>query len=282
MKTSYTYDGAGRFSYAEEKKGSTFNSSWQYCYDLAGNLTNQDTTEDCPHGTTYTINDAQQITSKNGSTTNWSYDAEGHETAGASTPEGTRTGEKWSDHSQLTSLTMGGTAYEGHYGSTDQSERIRLGDTHFHNGPLGLSAASTAGADTGFNREPGGTLHSMTREGKPYFYLTDAIGSVIAVSDETGEKVNTYSYSPRGVQQGPGVSTAARLSRAAALSSSSIRSLPRRGPSSSWMTHHTPPTEWAALNGPASDRSKMSSSRRRPRPSSRTRARASMPACSRR
>ncbi|MEW2390121.1 RHS repeat-associated core domain-containing protein [Streptomyces venezuelae] len=201
MKTSYTYDGAGRFSYAEEKKGSTINSSWQYCYDLAGNLTSQGTAEGCPRGTTYTINDAQQITAKNGSTTNWSHDAEGHETAGASTPEGTRTGEKWSDHSQLTSLTVGGTTFDGRYGSTDQSERIKLGDTYFHNGPLGLSATSTTGVDTGFNREPGGTLNSMTRDGKTYFYLTDALGSVVAVTDESGTKVNTYSYSPRGVQR---------------------------------------------------------------------------------
>ncbi len=199
MKTSYTYDGAGRFSYAEEKKGSTLNSSWQYCYDLAGNLTSQGTAEGCPRGTTYTINDAQQITAKNDSTTNWSYDAEDNETAGASTPEGTRTGEKWSGHSQLTSLTLDSKKYDGQYGSTDQSERIKLGDTYFHNGPLGLSATSTAGVDTGFNREPGGTLNSMTRDGKTYFYLTDALGSVVAVTDEAGEKVNTYSYSPRGV-----------------------------------------------------------------------------------
>ncbi|MGW6529114.1 RHS repeat-associated core domain-containing protein [Streptomyces venezuelae] len=201
MKTNYTYDGAGRFSYAAEKKGSTLNESWQYCYDLAGNLTSQGTAEGCPRGTTYTINDAQQITAKNGTSTNWSYDAEGHETAGASTPEGTRTGEQWSDHSQLTSLTVGGATYEGRYGSTDQSERVKLGDTYFHNGPFGLSATSTAGADTGFNREPGGTLNSMTRDGKTYFYLTDALGSVVAVTDETGEKVNSYSYSPRGVQR---------------------------------------------------------------------------------
>nr|WP_232627224.1 RHS repeat-associated core domain-containing protein [Streptomyces alfalfae] len=198
-KTSYTYDGAGRFSYAAENKGTALNSSWQYCYDLAGNLTSQGTEKGCPRGTTYSINDAQQITAKNGSSANWSYDAEGNETAGASTPEGTRTGEKWSDHSQLTSLTVGGTTYAGQYGSTDQSERIKLGDTYFHNGPLGLSATSTAGKDTGFNREPGGTLNSMTRDGKTYFYLTDAIGSVVAITDESGAKVNTYAYSPRGV-----------------------------------------------------------------------------------
>ncbi|MFD3973927.1 RHS repeat-associated core domain-containing protein [Streptomyces cyaneofuscatus] len=200
-KTSYEYDKSGRFAYAAETKGSTLTSSWQYCYDLAGNLTSQGTDKGCPRGTTYTINDAQQITAKDGSTTNWSYDQIGNETAAASTPETTRTGIKWTDHSQMTSITTGGKTYAGQYGSTDQSERIKLGDTFFHNGPLGLSATSTAGVDTGFNREPGGTLNSMTREGKNHYYLTDALGSVVALADESGTKVNTYAYSPRGVQR---------------------------------------------------------------------------------
>jgi hypothetical protein len=156
----------------------------------------------CLPGTTYTINDAQQITARNGSTTNWSYDKIGNETAGASTPEGTRTGEAWSDYSQLTSLTVAGKAYTGQCGSTDQSERIKLGDTFFHNGPLGLSAKTTAGVDMGFNREPGGNLNSMTTGGKSYYYLTDAIGSVVALADETGTKVNSYAYSPRSVERG--------------------------------------------------------------------------------
>ncbi|WP_444545478.1 RHS repeat-associated core domain-containing protein [Streptomyces xanthochromogenes] len=199
LKTSYTYDVAGRFSYAKEEKGSTLNSSWQYCYDLAGNLTSQGTDPGCPRGTTYTVNDAQQITGKNGSTANWSYDQAGNETAGASTPEGTRTAEKWSDYSQLTSLAVGGTTYTGQYASTDQSERTKLGQTTFHNGPLGLSAETTGTVDTGFNREPGGTLNSMTTGGKAYYYLTDALGSVIGLADETGTKVDTYTYSPRGV-----------------------------------------------------------------------------------
>ncbi|PSM41187.1 Wall-associated protein [Streptomyces dioscori] len=199
MKTTYEYDKAGRFSYAEEKKGATLNSSWQYCYDLAGNLTSQGVDKGCPRGTLYTYNDAQQLTSKNGSTTNWSYDQAGNETAGASTPEGTRTSETWSDFSQLTSVTVAGKTYPGEYGSTDSSERHRLGDTYFHPGPLGLAAETTAGADTGFVREAEGTLNSMTRDGKAYYYLTDALGSVVGLADESGTKVNTYSYSPRGV-----------------------------------------------------------------------------------
>ncbi len=65
----------------------------------------------------------------------------------------------------MASITVAAKTYAGQYGSTDQSERIKLGDTYFHNGPLGLSAKTTAGVDMGFNREPGGTLNSMTTGG---------------------------------------------------------------------------------------------------------------------
>ncbi|WP_237500793.1 RHS repeat-associated core domain-containing protein [Streptomyces sp. SID8370] len=200
LKTTYTYDSAGRFSFAEEKKGATQTSAWQYCYDAAGNLTSQGVTKGCPRGTTYDVNDANQITAKNGSSTNWSYDKAGNETAGAPTETATRTGSQWNGFSQNTSLTVGGRTYAAQYGATDQSERIKLGDTFFHNGPLGLSAKSQGGTDMGFDREPGGTLNSMTTGGKAYFYLTDALGSVVAMADESGTKVNTYSYSPRGVR----------------------------------------------------------------------------------
>ncbi|MCS0601441.1 DUF6531 domain-containing protein [Streptomyces sp. LP11] len=201
LKRTYSYDGAGRFSYAkEENKGGKLNTSFQYCYDLAGNLTSQGTDQGCPGGTTYTYNDAQELTAKSSTKGGWSYDPIGNETAADSNPDSTRTAEKWTDHSQLSSLTVNGKTYAGQYGSTDQSERIALGDTVFHNGPLGLSAKTTAGTDMGFNREPGGTLNSMTTGGKTYYYLTDALGSVVALADIDGNKVDSYTYSPRGVR----------------------------------------------------------------------------------
>jgi hypothetical protein len=72
------------------------------------------------------------LTSKSSSTGIWSYDKIGNETAGASTDDYIRTGETWSDHLQMTSITVNGKTYAGQYGDLDQSERIRLGDTYFH------------------------------------------------------------------------------------------------------------------------------------------------------
>ncbi|MEU8470574.1 RHS repeat-associated core domain-containing protein [Streptomyces sp. NPDC029006] len=199
-KRTYDYDGAGRFSYAKEEKAGSITDSWQYCYDLAGNLTSQGTDPGCPRGTTYTYNDAQELTAKSSTSGGWSYDPIGNETAGASADDYLRTAETWTDHSQMSSITVNGKTYAGQYGSTDQSERIKLGDTVFHNGPLGLSAKTTAGADMGFNREPGGTLNSMTTGGRSYYYLTDALGSVVGLADVDGNKVDSYTYSPRGVR----------------------------------------------------------------------------------
>ncbi|WP_328634791.1 hypothetical protein [Streptomyces sp. NBC_00356] len=39
----------------------------------------------------------------------------------------------------------------------------------------------------------------MARHGKAYYYLTDALDSVIALADDQGTKVNTYAYSPHDV-----------------------------------------------------------------------------------
>ncbi|WP_446696829.1 RHS repeat-associated core domain-containing protein [Streptomyces lonarensis] len=197
--TSYDYDSAGRFSYAAERDGGEIVESWQYCYDPAGNLTSQGVSPGCPRGTTYTVNAASQITAKNGDSDGWSYDAAGNETAAAPTEATTRTDGQWSAFSQLTGVTVAGQEYAGEYASSDNSERVRLGDTHFHHGPLGLSATTTDEADTGFVREPGGTLNSFTRDGRSHYYITDAIGSVVAVIDEDGDRLNAYSYSPRGV-----------------------------------------------------------------------------------
>ncbi|BFO18468.1 hypothetical protein SHKM778_48560 [Streptomyces sp. KM77-8] len=48
------------------------------------------------------------------------------------------------------------------HAGTDNSERTKLGPTWFHHTALGLASTTTDGVDTGFIREPAGTLNSMT------------------------------------------------------------------------------------------------------------------------
>ncbi|TDT42046.1 RHS repeat-associated protein [Streptomyces sp. BK208] len=198
-RTDYSYDGAGRLSLAKETDPQGRETSWQYCFDAAGNLTSQGDRIGCPAPTAYTYNDASQLTARNGVTTGWSYDKAGNETAGAPTEQAARSAEQYTDYGQLKSLTTGGTSYAAQYASTDSSERTRLGDTVFHNGPLGLSGQTRAGKDTEFVREPGGTLNSASTGGASYYYLTDALGSVIGLVDESGKRSNTYAYTPTGL-----------------------------------------------------------------------------------
>ncbi|MET9987571.1 hypothetical protein [Streptomyces rochei] len=119
LKTSYTYDSQDRLSYAlEADAAGARKASWLYCWDKAGNLTSRDGSKNtCPGGTTYTYNDASELTGKNGSTT----DKLGTETAAAgNTP---RTGESWTDYSQLSGITVGGKTYDLVHAGTTNAER---------------------------------------------------------------------------------------------------------------------------------------------------------------
>ncbi|GAA2943046.1 RHS repeat-associated core domain-containing protein [Streptomyces erythrogriseus] len=202
LKTTYTYDSQDRLSYAlEADSAGARKASWLYCWDKAGNLTSQDGSKNtCPGGTTYTYNDASELTGKNGSTSGWSYDKLGNETGAAS---GTaRTNESWTDYSQLAGITAGAKTYDLVHAGTTNAERTKLGSTWFHHTALGLASTTTNGVDTGFIREPAGTLNSMTTGGKSYYYLTDATGNVLGLADDAGKRTHTYAYGPTGLPRG--------------------------------------------------------------------------------
>ncbi|KJK34563.1 Wall-associated protein [Streptomyces variegatus] len=201
-KTTYDYDSQDRLRYAlEADSAGARRASWLYCWDKAGNLTSHDGTKNtCPGGTTYTYDDASELTGKNGSTTGWSYDKLGNETAAASTTA--RTNETWTDYSQLSGITAGGKSYDLVHAGTTNSERTKLGSTWFHHTALGLVSTTTNGVDTGFIREPAGTLNSMTTGGKSYYYLTDATGNVLGLVDDAGKRTHSYAYGPTGLPRG--------------------------------------------------------------------------------
>ncbi|KOX26972.1 hypothetical protein ADL06_14865, partial [Streptomyces sp. NRRL F-6491] len=80
----------------------------------------------------YVYNDASQLVSSNGTTTGWSYDKAGNETAAAPVNGTARTGETWTDHGQLKSITTVGTTRALTHAGTDNTERTALADTTFH------------------------------------------------------------------------------------------------------------------------------------------------------
>ncbi|MEU9748723.1 RHS repeat-associated core domain-containing protein [Streptomyces niveus] len=199
--TAYTYDAQERLTYAKETDtAGTRTASWLYCFDKAGNMTSttSGTATTCPTTPTYTYNDASQLTARDGSSTGWSYDLAGNETAANPATGTARTAETFSDHSQLTNITTAAAARDLVHAGTTNDERTKLADTWFHTTALGLSGTTTGSVDTGFIREPAGTLNSMRTAGKSYYYLTDATGNVLGLVNDTGTRTHTYAYSPTG------------------------------------------------------------------------------------
>ncbi|MEV4999382.1 RHS repeat-associated core domain-containing protein [Streptomyces niveus] len=205
--TAYTYDAQERLTYAKETDtAGTRTASWLYCFDKAGNMTSttSGTATTCPTTPTYTYNDASQLTARDGSTTGWSYDLAGNETAADPASGTARTGETFSDHGQLTNITTAATARDLVHAGTTNDERTKLAGTWFHSTALGLSGTTTGSTDTGFIREPAGTLNSMRTGGASYYYLTDATGNILGLVNDTGTRTHTYDYSPTGVPR-PGL-----------------------------------------------------------------------------
>ena len=57
-------------------------------------------------------------------------------------------------------------------------------------------------ATTDVIREPTGQLAALRRTGGSHYPITDALGSVIALTDAAGTKTDTFSYDPYGADTG--------------------------------------------------------------------------------
>lgn len=190
-------------------------AAWLYCYDADGNRTSTSTSTatgaTCTSSptTSYGYNNADELTSLNGSSSGWSYDADGNETTGLGAT--TRTAEAYSGNNQLTSITSGGSAVLFNYLGLSNGERSSTSDstgtTNYQSSPLGLASQSKTSGSVYYTRDPDGTLISLrTGAGSVgvshYYYEFDGLGSVVSLTDASGTVVNTYGYDPYGNLRG--------------------------------------------------------------------------------
>ncbi|MGQ0680519.1 MAG: RHS repeat-associated core domain-containing protein [Actinomycetota bacterium] len=85
------------------------------------------------------------------------------------------------------------------YLGTGQSERTTAGGSTFKNGPLGLAIHSSGLlSTTNYVRTPEGDLVSLRNGLTAYYYLFDRLGTVVALTDASGNAVNRYFYDPYG------------------------------------------------------------------------------------
>lgn len=195
--TTYGYDSLNRVKSAVEKNGATTNASWTYSYDASGNRTQQvraGATGAASGTINYTYNTANRITGTSADTTTWTYDGAGNQTRNGIT------GQTATFNSQAAVTGIGATTYTAFgQGNTEQLTRS-ASTTSYTSSALGLTRETLAsGAQRNYTRTSDGTATS-TRfgGGSKYYYITDALGSVIGMFDKTGAYAGGYSYSPYG------------------------------------------------------------------------------------
>lgn len=188
--TTYGYNVVDRLTSAVTKNtsGSTV-SSYGYGYDGTGNMTSQ-TINGTP--TTYTYNAANELTSQ-GAT----YNSAGDLTGGAGF-----TSLGYDDAGQTTSVTPnGGTAAGLSYVGYSQDQLYQAAGTTLQPTAIGIAATIASGLITGYAYTPGGGLLAEHTGGSTYYYLLDPFGgSVLGLTDSSGNLANQYTYSPYGQQ----------------------------------------------------------------------------------
>jgi RHS repeat-associated protein len=207
-KTIYTYDALNRLWKAEEQNvaGSVI-KSYHYAYDANSNRCAQrilpgplGSDFDCTvspnaNTTTYAHNAADQLTQTTRTgTTSFSYDGNGNETGRS---DGRVAAYNAKD--QTTSMTPpGGSPIPMSYTGSGQFRRVSASGTSFQDNALGLGRETTGGASTTYVRDDEGWLLEQRTPSGDYYYLYDELGSVVALTDTSGELRATYKYEPFG------------------------------------------------------------------------------------
>jgi RHS repeat-associated protein len=194
-KTTYTYDSLKRLTKAAEASGSTNTATWSYGYDAAGNRTSQATSGSTitAKSSTYTYNDANQLTAATGDTSTWTYDG-----AGNSTKSGA-TGQAYTvDQGRGAVTAIGSSSYTA-FGQGNANTLTRsASSTTYANASLGLTSESSSSGTTAYTRDPSGNIVSARSGSTRLYYALDSSGSVEGVFGATGTYTGGYSYTPYG------------------------------------------------------------------------------------
>jgi RHS repeat-associated protein len=207
-KTIYTYkdsaasEDVGRLvkAHVQDSTGNLIDEL-RYTYDKAGNRTGlADQTPSGTSTTSFAYNAANELCWKYaGSSTNacgsppsgatgYTFNSHGNETAGGSTT--------YTYDALDRATSLGGTA--SGYLTPSNGELVSFGTTSFQNNLLGLSRQIAPTATTNYVRDPAGAPSSQRTSSSKQFFLNDALGSTIALTDTSGSIVRSYTYDPDG------------------------------------------------------------------------------------
>jgi RHS repeat-associated protein len=215
LKTFYTYDPLDRLTDATVKTndggtGATVNAEYHYVFDptvdKASNRTEQDITNSsgAVTKTFYAYSADNQlcwyVTQASAPTQNCNstptgasavgYDSRGDQTTGG--PSGTLS---YNHRAQTTGIAGTGVTYNG----PGQADWLTEGSNFFLHDLLGTATKDPGPGPAYFTRDPtGAPMTDREPSGNSYYYLHDALGSVVGLTDSSGAKVKSYSYDPFG------------------------------------------------------------------------------------
>jgi RHS repeat-associated protein len=209
--TTYCYDGLDRLTRALTKSsgGSTV-YDYQYGYDNASNISTWTRTTPVNPTTTFTLayNEDNMLCWRKGSVvTNptcgsppsgaqaWTYDANGNRLANG---EGQNITYNAKDQIATINPFAGGTSANVTYDGPDMTEQVAGGTANYQQTLVG-EAITNDGNGLAYNdHAPDGTLLSTRRGSSRYYYVGDALGSIISATDSAGATAWSEEYSPFG------------------------------------------------------------------------------------
>jgi RHS repeat-associated protein len=184
----YTYDVLNRLTDANTTAGGTDHRS--YVYDVDGNRTSQTVNGT---NTTYTFNTADQAT-----TTGYSFDADGNETATPALSNLT-----YNPLNQTTAITESGATTNFAYAGNGQDSRTTANSIDAALSSLGTDVENSGSTYHYYIRDPGGNLLAIVNDAAgaltTRYPVVDALGSVVALTNGTGTVEDTTKYDPYGI-----------------------------------------------------------------------------------
>lgn len=200
--TTYTYDDDSQLASAATTSGPTYS----YDYDRSGNRTVDTATGEPSRAFEHDAADALCASASGtttapqcGATASSTITTYSHDAAGNLTASSGGFSAAYNARSQTTSLNAASFTYAGPDQSDRLSRTVSGTTTSYTNGLLGTQQENSGSGATEFTRTPDGQLVTfISPAGGRFYYLFDALGSVIGLTNSVGDRVATYTYDPYG------------------------------------------------------------------------------------
>lgn len=202
IRTEYTYDNINRLTTLINKKGSEIVSSFSYEYDKNGNIISVNENGSASQYEYDALNRLSSITRPDGSELHYSYDSRGNRTSVEVDISNVIPGTfAYNDWEELESFTTNDNTYTYTYDA--QGLRTKKtgpdGTTRYHCDNAGRVIAESDASNQVTAEIIWGHKPLARKVGSSYYYyLYNGHGDVVALTDETGQIVNSYSYDEWG------------------------------------------------------------------------------------